>query len=362
MRSLGCSRPASTRHESSAELRPRRSTRSYTPRVPVALCLTAPLLLAGVLIVSAIGKLRDPARSREAFATMGVPAWLNRPWLSRTHPWAEIALAVLLLVVPGRLGVLVAVLTLLLMLVYLALVVRALRLPVDVDCACFGSFGGERVTAGTAWRNLWLVGIAGVSVASAASGTTVASRVGALGATNAWWLVSVLAGAVTVWLVLGTGGRQAEPGAPEVEEFLEVEGDYVRSRTPALPVTLADGTTTTLRELSRLRAQLLIYVSEGCGSCQDTIAAVPRWRRELPQLDVRLVVAVAPEVTRLTSTDEPLSIHDTERLVWDSFAMGGTPSAVLLGADGLLAGGPVLGHDAVPEFVDEIKHELRVAP
>ena len=32
--------------------------------------------------------------------------------------------------------------------------------------------------------------------------------------------------------------------------------------------------------------------------------------------------------------------------------MQATPSAVLLGADGLLAGGPVVGATAVPEFVD----------
>ena len=39
----------------------------------------------------------------------------------------------------------------------------------------------------------------------------------------------------------------------------------------------------------------------------------------------------------------------------------GTPSAVLLGADGLLAGGPVGGGDEVREFVDDIIAQLAQA-
>ena len=35
--------------------------------------------------------------------------------------------------------------------------------------------------------------------------------------------------------------------------------------------------------------------------------------------------------------------------------------AVLLGADGRLAGGPVVGATAVPEFVSDIREELAVA-
>ena len=38
--------------------------------------------------------------------------------------------------------------------------------------------------------------------------------------------------------------------------------------------------------------------------------------------------------------------------------MQATPSAVLLGADGMLAGGPVVGSYAVPDFVEQVKREL----
>ncbi len=311
--------------------------------------------------MSAVGKLRTPDRARDAFTAMGVPSWLNRPIVVRAHPWAEIALAALLLVVPGPLGVVVAAAVLLLMLVYLALVVRALRSPVDVDCACFGSLGSDRVTGLTVWRNVWLSALAGVALWCSFEGQPVAARLGGLGASEWWWVVGAAAAGLTAALVL----HAAPQAGPDMESdetvWGEDEGDYVRSRTPAVPVTLADGSIQTLRQLSKERAQLLVYVSEGCGSCQDIIAAVPQWQRELPQIDVRFVVAVPPEVTKLTRTDEPLSVHDTDKLVWDSFGLRGTPSAVLLGADGLLAGGPVVGSVGVPEFVEEIARELDLA-
>jgi hypothetical protein len=56
--------------------------------------------------------------------------------------------------------------------------------------------------------------------------------------------------------------------------------------------------------------------------------------------------------------DEPQSLHDVADYVQDSIGYTGTPSAVLLGADGLLAGGPVTGDLAVDRFVDDIYEGL----
>lgn len=331
--------------------------------MPNAVSVTAPLLIALVLVASAVGKLRAPERARAAFSALGVPKPLDRPWVAQVHPWAEIALAVLLVVVPGPVGVLVAAAGVALMLVYLVLVIRALRSPVDVDCACFGALGGDRITQATAWRNGWLTAVAAIALWCSLEGRSVASRLGGLSGPEWGWLLAAVATGLTVALVLGGVRTQDAPGE---EQPLELaygdEGDYLRSRTPAVPVQLADGTRTDLRRLSRARAQLLIFVSEGCASCVDIISAVPGWRVDLPQLDVRLVVAVAPGVSRLTSSDEPQTIHDVDGWVGESFDTRSTPSAMLLGADGLLAGGPVVGRLAVPAFVAEIQEELSVQP
>jgi hypothetical protein len=103
-------------------------------------------------------------------------------------------------------------------------------------------------------------------------------------------------------------------------------------------------------------------VSDGCFSCNEVIAALPEWRNELTQVDVRVIVRQPVDASALTSREEPLSLHDTDGLVSESLGMRATPSAVLLGADGLLAGGPVVGSIAVPEFISEIRAELEAAP
>jgi len=328
--------------------------------VPTAISVTAPLLLAIVLVLSSVGKLRSPDRARKAFTAMTVPAWLDRPWVATAHPWAEITLAVLLVVVPGPIRVAVAAAALLLMLVYLVLIIRAFRSPVDVDCACFGALGDERVTAVTIVRNAWLTALAAITLWVAVDERAVIARLAEISRSDLWWLVSVVAAAVTAALVLRVDrSADSQDADAEVEAWSDEERDYVRSRIPAVPVKLADGTTTDLRTLSSQRAQLLLFVSEGCGSCVPVIEAVPEWRKELPQLDVRFVLQVGPHVSGLTSTEEPQTLHDLKGYAKESFGTGATPSAILLGADGLLAGGPVVGSVGVRRFVSEIADQLR---
>ena len=246
------------------------------------------------------------------------------------------------------------------MVVYVALVVRALRSPVDVDCACFGSLGGDRVTGATVWRNIWLATVAAVALWAALEGRSVVTRIAALSPSEAWWLVALAAAGLTVALVLGTAASRAQPSSDLSLDEGELE-DYVRTPTPAVPVLLADGSETDLRALSRQRAQLLLFVSETCGSCSSVIEAAPTWRAALPQLDVRLVVGQPPESSSLTSTEHPQSVHDPRRSVRESFVIAGTPAALLLGVDGYLAGGPVAGSADVSQFIAEIQHELEGA-
>ena len=57
-----------------------------------ALSIALPLLLAAVLIASAVAKLRTPD-DLSGWADLGVPRALRREGLRRAHPWAEGALA-----------------------------------------------------------------------------------------------------------------------------------------------------------------------------------------------------------------------------------------------------------------------------
>jgi hypothetical protein len=316
----------------------------------------APIILAVVLAVSAVGKLRGPAASSEAFRDLRVPTPLARPLVITSLPWAELLLALLLVVAGGWLGIVASVGALALFTAYLLLVARALGFEESVDCACFGEFAPGRITRRTIVRNAWLLVLAGVALAAAIMGPSPWSLLA--GSTTALSTVAAaVAAALTTYLVAGQSGARGEAATAPSDDAEDLE-DYLRAPIPALPVTLADGTESDLRTLSGERAQLLLFVSEICGSCEDIIAAAPGWREAMPQIDVRLVVSVAPEMSALTSSQEPLSLHDLAHRLPPSFGFRATPSALLLGADGFLAGGPVTGSVAVPDFVEEIVAQL----
>jgi len=324
--------------------------------VPTDALALAPVILACVLAVSAVGKLRSPSASGKAFRDLRVPAPLSGRLVVEGLPYVELVLAAGLVLVGGPRGTLVAVAALLLFAAYLLLVTRALGFDEDVDCACFGAFAPGRLTRRTVLRNVWLVVVGAAAVLASLQGGSVASRV-TEGQTPWWWLVGSLAAAATVVLVGGPAGG-TDRAVPQPYANSTDDGDYVRARTPAVPVVLGDGGATTLRALSAERPQLLVHVSEICGSCMEVIEAVPGWRERLPAVDIRLVLGAAPGSSALTSATEPLSVHDPQGLVAETFDMRATPSAVLLGADGLLAGGPVVGSYAVPELVEDIVREL----
>ena len=84
-------------------------------------------------------------------------------------------------------------------------------------------------------------------------------------------------------------------------------------------------------------------------------------RSRLPQLDLRVLVTSPPKASGLTSVEEPLSLHDEQSYVSRTFGYGTIPSAFLLGADGLLAGGPVSGSEQINAFIDDIESELQEA-
>ena len=110
---------------------------------------------------------------------------------------------------------------------------------------------------------------------------------------------------------------------------------------------MADGAggVKTLRALAAGQAQLLVLLNRNCAPCDRTAAQIGQWSAALEP--VVAVVAIYPE-------DEPdLNVRHV-------FGISGAPAAVLLGADGLLAGGPVAGERRVAELVEDIQVQLGV--
>ncbi|MFC9917118.1 MauE/DoxX family redox-associated membrane protein [Agromyces binzhouensis] len=329
--------------------------------MPTALIAAPALILAAVMIASAVGKLRRPD-DLAGWAALGVPAVFRREWLLRLHPWGELLLGLALALLGGLLGVLAALASAVLMAAYTWLIGRALanaREGDEATCACFGE--SAPVTRVTLLRNAWLLFLSVVAASTIWAAPLVGGALLALG--PEWsWLVALAAAAFTtaliVWREPGPQDVAAIPAPSAAPESADGELDYVRTRTPAIPVVLGDGTPANLRKLSRTRPILLLALSETCAPCLAVVERVPEFRALLPELDVRLLLAPGPEESKLTEVTHPQSLHDWDSNVRASIADWGTPAAVLLGVDGLLAGGPAQGEAAVVSFVGDIYESL----
>ena len=328
----------------------------------------AGLLLAAVYGTSGVAKLREPASTESAFHELRLPRWLITARAPMLLGPAEIALAAALVLLPWPWYWVPAVAALLLAIVYTVLIVRALGFDVPVTCGCFGKLGQGAVTRLTVVRNLVLVALGVVTVVDAATEGSVIRRLVDGPGVWAWAAVLVAAVALT-WLIGGSAQPAAAQGAPagsagrpqdgghgEEDESMELE--YLRQPIPYLAVKGDDGPIL-LRDLAREKAQLVLWVSLGCGSCQDALGRAERFAEEFPQVGV-LVVTTTP-----TAADDPLRpdgvtvAYDENQQLRTMFELHATPSALLMGADGLMAGGPVAGGPASLEFIEEVAEQLR---
>nr|NLI51571.1 hypothetical protein [Propionibacterium sp.] len=318
----------------------------------------APFLLAAVLLTSGVAKLRDAPGVDAAFRSLRVPAALNRPWLRRAFPWAEVALGVLLVAAPVPVNVLAAIAALGLTGAYLALVAAAVRRPDPVDCHCFGALTEGRVGRRTLARNALLVVIAAVALADSFSGTPLLR----LDAASVGWLAAVALTAALVVTIVGERGGETPSETPPAMPADAEAGDLDYVRLPIPYGALVDGDQdVTLRQLARQRAVLLLWVSTTCGSCSDVIAEIPAWQEALAPVEVRPVLSSRAGLDERAPALASSALVDPESRVARLFDSWGVPMGVLLGADGRLAGGPVIGAGAITDLVEQMREQLAEA-
>ncbi|HAQ59942.1 MAG TPA: hypothetical protein DCR63_06000 [Microbacterium sp.] len=325
--------------------------------MPTALSMTLPLVLAAVMIASGVAKLRQPD-DLAGWSELGVPRMLRQRWLVALHPWAELALGLAFALLGGVLGLLAALVGLALMASYLWLASAAYRRPQEASCACFGA--RRPITRLTIVRNAWLTLVAAGTAAVIWTNPLLGGAVAAADATAWAWIGGIAIGVVTAVLIAWPEPTPAETPVASAGSTVGASEDaeYVRVRTPAVPVMLADGQTVNLRKLTWGRPLLLLAVSETCGVCTPVIESAPDWRELLPEIDIRLLVTRSPEESKLADTAEPQTLHDPHNYVSGSIADWYSPTALLLGADGMLAGGPESGHEAIRDFVADIRAAL----
>jgi thiol-disulfide isomerase/thioredoxin len=326
------------------------------PHAPVAALVVA-LTLSAVLATSGVAKLRDPRATRDAFDALRVPPVVPADAAAGALPWAEIGLAVALVAAPAGWLLPVAVAVALLILTYTALVARALGFDEPVRCACFGRLGRHDVGRATVARNLLLTVLATALVWWALDDGSAPSAFAALDGGDGWALLATAAAAAVAVLVAGGSSTGSERG--DDSGLLDAELlDYERRAIPYGALTLHHGRTATLAELSATQARLLVVLNPSCGPCVRTAERLDDWATRLTSA-VGVVAVYPDESSALAATEHAreLAAWEPELNVRRVFSVG-APGAVLLGADGYLAGGPVAGEDDVAAFVEDILDEL----
>lgn len=321
------------------------------------------LLIAATLLISGAAKLRDPAATAAGFDSLKVPKMLAADWMKRLLPWAEIALGLGLLF-PSPLAALAGGAALVLFGIYTWLIARALRSGEQADCNCFGSLASGQVTRRTLVRNCLLLLLAGAVLLGAPGRGSVLVWV-ATGGVQIWaWLLMLVLGMSLVAASLGSEQATA-PGplatAPAAAGVDDDEEDYHRLPIPFASLRDANGVLVPLRQLAAQRPVLLVFVMPGCGPCAAVIANVNTWAAQLPMVDIQLVTRSIPQFFQYYTGVELAGVGvlaDPEGDLAATFGYLPTPAAVLLGADGWLAGGPVLGAPEITDLVEAMIAQL----
>ena len=335
----------------------------------MAVLLSAPILLSITLLISGLAKLGAREGTQDAMRSLRLPLPTMHASVASVLPVTEIVLALAIWIPAPPLQVLLTGLVAALMLTYLVIIARALTFEEQVHCSCFGTLASPTVSRTTLVRNVLLSVLGLLAVVAAASGamTTllVQAPMGLIGLGIALLIAIALTAATIGGSVAETDADAATAASTAAADVDEDELlDYERSPIPAAVLQQADGRLITLTQLTAQRAALLVFVTEGCGPCERVLDHAEEWIGELEQtLQVRFVFSRPLDQLRERTTDrvEGHALHDLQFTA--RTALGGTsaPSAVLLGADGQLAGGPVNGGSAVIEFVQEIREQLAEA-
>ena len=329
---------------------------------PLLLCTS---ILVVTLTASGIAKAKDPSSTVEGILNLGLDSVAPLKLTPAILPWAELVLAAGLLFAPGPLFPVFAIASCALMVFYLVVIARALATGRTEGCNCFGKKSAAPVSRYTLIRNIALT-IAGILtvVASFVGGKAVVYELVGLNGSGWLWAVGAALIALTLWAIQ-RGESLAEPALdiPEVvlPSAADESEDYVRVPIPYASIYTTDGRVTTLRDMSRVQARVLFFASPTCGSCTPILKTIPRWQKLLPQLGLHPVFSSEEKIHqahKLEKLDEGVeALVDPKHAAMHNFGRG-TPMAVILGSDGMLAGGPVAGTSDVKQLMDDLLVEF----
>ena len=306
--------------------------------------LIARLLLVAVFAVAGLAKLYDLPGSRRAVGEFGVPARAAAV-LGTLLPLAELGVAAGLAV--GATAAWAALAALVLLAAFCVAIAWSLARGRAVDCHCFGNLHSSPAS----WRTV------GRNAALAALATAIATG---LGVGTAAAIVAMVALLLLAPAAIVYAHRRGEPAsAPEL-------GLGVGTAAPSFTLPALSGGRASLDSLRATgRPVLLVFSDPHCGPCQSLAPDVARWQRDHPdQLTIALIEP--PDGIPFGAADphgRANVLIDDAGEVAAAYEAHGTPTAVLVSAEGRIAspvvGGPSRVEDLVADRVTGLARRNR---
>jgi peroxiredoxin/uncharacterized membrane protein YphA (DoxX/SURF4 family) len=318
--------------------------------------------LCVVFGLSAWGKLTDRSATRQAVGDFGVPLrWVPTVAWCLSIAEAIIAVGVLLPWVSG----VAALAALLLLGVFTVVIVRLLRRGEHPSCACFGAASATPIGPKIMARNGLFAVLAVLVGIGAQTHPRVPMDLPADNATGCALVAGLVA--VLVWLTgqLRVLRRRVDEQALST---LGAEGLPVGSVAPEFELLDAQGATTTLEDLlAGQKAVLLVFVHPGCELCAALARELPRWRARTG--DALAIVAVGNgDAAEQAAWGIENGLGDIPSLVQQGneaalrYRVRGTPSAVLIDAEGRVAAPVARGGIAIRELINTVRTAPRERP
>jgi peroxiredoxin len=333
--------------------------------------LIARLVLALVFGLAGVAKLADRAGSKQAVINFGLPAPLATP-LGIMLPLSELAIAATL--IPSSTAFFGAVGALALLLLFITGISINLARGRKPECHCFGQLHSSPAGWKTLARNGALAAVAGFVLwqGPAGAGPSAVAWLGNLSTNQLlgfvgglvvlgllagqWWFLMHLLGQngrllvrlealETTFAELSAGGSVA-PSQNGTPHHQEAEGLPVGSTAPEFSLSGLHGETLTLRALRAPgKPVMMLFTDPGCGPCNAMLPEVGHWQEEHAQkLTLSLISRGEVEENKTKAQEHGMTnvLLQKDWEVSGSYEVRGTPSAVLISADGKVAS-PVAG-------------------
>jgi thiol-disulfide isomerase/thioredoxin/uncharacterized membrane protein YphA (DoxX/SURF4 family) len=340
---------------------------------PIALGIVPGLMLAVVFAAAGVTKLSDRAGTRDAVGAFGVPERLAGS-VALSLPVAELTVATLMLFGSTRVaGAAGALALLVLFIVVIAANLARGRRP---ECHCFGQLHSAPAGWKTLARNagLAILALVVLVLGHRHPGASAIAWVGKLDASELLALSAgfgvlglAIVGGLAFTSLLRSHGRvllrlDAAEAALRMAGLEVTQDDTILElgRDPGTPAPeftaeTADGGRTSLADLLEPGLPLVLtFTSPDCGPCRALLPAISRWQHEHAGiLGFATVSAGKREAIRADAKAHELEqvLVDDDFALYEAYQANGTPSAVLISADGHIAAYLASGAEAIEQLV-----------